>query len=151
MKTYVTLLVCFFVGFSLAQDLTYKPKNPAFGGDTFNYQWMLSSAEAQNLLKDPEAEKGFRQKSELERFKDNLNSQLLSYLSRELFNNQFGTGTNGSGTGTGGTGTAGSLQNGVYTFGSLSVEIYSSNLGLVINILDILTGEETQVIIPGNW
>ena len=150
MKTYLTVLACFFVGFSLAQDLVYKPKNPAFGGDTFNYQWMLSSAEAQNLLKDPEAEKGFRQKSELERFKDNLNSQLLSYLSRELFNNQFGTGTNGSGTGTGGTGTAGSLQNGVYTFGSLSVEIYSSNLGLVINILDILTGEEIQVIIPGN-
>ena len=59
MKTYVTLLVCFFVGFSLAQDLTYKPKNPAFGGDTFNYQWMMSSAEAQNLLKDPDAEKSF--------------------------------------------------------------------------------------------
>jgi curli production assembly/transport component CsgF len=148
MKTYLTLFTCFFVGFSLAQDLVYKPKNPAFGGDTFNYQWMLSSAEAQNLLKDPEAEKGFGQKSELERFKDNLNSQLLSYLSRELFNNQFGTGTNGSGAGTGGI--EENSQNGVYTFGSLSVEIYSSNLGLVINILDIITGEETQVIIPGN-
>lgn len=151
MKTYLTVLACFFVGFSLAQDLVYKPKNPAFGGDTFNYQWMLSSAEAQNLLKDPDEKKGFEQKSELERFKDNLNSQLLSYLSRELFNNQFGTGSSGSGTGsgTGGTGSGG-LQNGVYTFGSLSVEIYSSNLGLVVNILDILTGEETQVIIPGN-
>ena len=148
MKTYLTLFTCFFVGFSLAQDLVYKPKNPAFGGDTFNYQWMLSSAEAQNLLKDPEAEKGFGQKSELERFKDNLNSQLLSYLSRELFNNQYGTGTNGSGAGTGGI--EENSQNGVYTFGSLSVEIYSSNLGLVINILDIITGEETQVIIPGN-
>lgn len=149
MKTYITLLACFFMGFSLAQDLVYKPKNPAFGGDTFNYQWMLSSAEAQNLLKDPEGEKGYGQKSELERFKDNLNSQLLSYLSRELFNNQFGTGTNGSGTGSG-NGTGSDLQNGVYTFGSLSVEIYSSNLGLVVNILDILTGEETQVIIPTN-
>jgi curli production assembly/transport component CsgF len=21
----------------------YKPKNPAFGGDTFNYQWLASS------------------------------------------------------------------------------------------------------------
>lgn len=147
MKTYLTLFACFFVGFSLAQDLVYKPKNPAFGGDTFNYQWMLSSAEAQNLLKDPEGEKGYGQKSELERFKENLNSQLLSYLSRELFNNQFGTGTNGSGNG---TGTSSNSQNGVYTFGSLSVEIYDSNLGLVVNILDILTGEETQVIIPKN-
>lgn len=146
MKTYITLFTCFFISFSLAQNLVYKPKNPAFGGDTFNYQWMLSSAESQNLLKDPDREKGYEQQSELERFRDNLNSQLLSYLSRELFDNQFGTGT--SGTGTSGTGSG--TQNGVYTFGSLSVELYESNLGLVVNILDILTGEETQVIIPRN-
>lgn len=144
MKTYITLFACFFISFSLAQNLVYKPKNPAFGGDTFNYQWMLSSAESQNLIKDPDGEKGYEQQSELERFRDNLNSQLLSYLSRELFDNQFGTGTSGtSGTGSG-------TQNGVYTFGSLSVELYESNLGLVVNILDILTGEETQVIIPRN-
>jgi len=141
MKTYITLFTCFFIGFSVAQNLVYKPKNPAFGGDTFNYQWMLSSAESQNLLKDPDGEKGYEQQSELERFRDNLNSQLLSYLSRELFDNQFGTGTSGTGFGT---------HNGVYTFGSLSVELYESNLGLVVNILDILTGEETQVIIPRN-
>lgn len=145
MRTHITLFACFFIGFSLAQDLVYKPKNPAFGGDTFNYQWMLSSAESQNLFKDPEGEKGFEQKSELERFRENLNSQLLSHLSRELFDNQFGTGTSGTGT-SNGTG----IQNGVYTFGSLSVELYESNLGLVVNILDILTGEETQVIIPRN-
>lgn len=146
MKTYIILFTCFFVGFSWGQNLVYKPKNPAFGGDTFNYQWMLSSAEAQNLLKDPDGDADFEQKSELERFRDNLNSQLLSYLSRELFDNQFGSGTSGTGTSTGGSGT----QNGVYTFGSLSVELYESNLGLVVNILDILTGEETQVIIPRN-
>jgi curli production assembly/transport component CsgF len=145
MKTFIILFAFFFINISLAQDLVYKPKNPAFGGDTFNYQWMLSSAESQNLFKDPESDKGFEQKSELERFKENLNSQLLSHLSRELFDNQFGTGTSGSETGNG-TG----IQNGVYTFGSLSVELYESNLGLVVNILDILTGEETQIIIPRN-
>lgn len=143
MKTYITFVASFFIGFSFAQDLVYKPKNPAFGGDTFNYQWMLSSAEAQNLLKDPADENRFEQKSELEKFRDNLNSQLLSYLSRQLFNNQFGTGTT-SGT------TATETQTGVFTFGSLSVELYESNLGLVVNILDILTGEETQIIIPRN-
>ncbi len=144
MKTLITIITSFFFVCSMAQDLVYKPKNPAFGGDTFNYQWMLSSAESQNLLKDPEGEDGFEQQTDLERFRDNLNSQLLSYLSRELFDNQFGTVTSGtSGTGTG-------TQDGVYTFGSLSVELYQSNLGLVVNILDILTGEETQVIIPRN-
>lgn len=35
-----------------SQGFVYKPKNPAFGGDTFNYQWLLSSAESQNKLKD---------------------------------------------------------------------------------------------------
>ena len=66
MKTYITLFACFFIGFSVAQNLVYKPKNPAFGGDTFNYQWMLSSAESQNLLKDPDGEDGFEQQSDLE-------------------------------------------------------------------------------------
>jgi curli production assembly/transport component CsgF len=53
----------FFLGmllFSLtgfAQDLVYKPKNPAFGGDTFNYQWMIGSAESQNKFKDKQVER----------------------------------------------------------------------------------------------
>lgn len=145
MKLYFYIIAYFSFWSSFGQDLVYKPKNPAFGGDTFNYQWMLSSAESQNLFKDPNMKTGFEQKSELERFRDNLNSQLLSYLSRELFNNEFGTGTAGSGSGTGS-----GLEEGVYTFGSLSVELYESNLGLVVNILDIFTGEETQVIIPRN-
>jgi curli production assembly/transport component CsgF len=51
----------FFVVYSIslagfAQDL-YKPKNPAFGGDTFNYQWMISSAESQNKFKDKQVER----------------------------------------------------------------------------------------------
>ena len=35
-----------------AQDFVYKPVNPAFGGDTFNYNWLLSSANAQNQYED---------------------------------------------------------------------------------------------------
>ena len=36
-----------------SQQFSYEPKNPAFGGDTFNYQWMLSSATSQNSLTAP--------------------------------------------------------------------------------------------------
>jgi curli production assembly/transport component CsgF len=122
-----------------AQDLVYKPKNPAFGGDTFNYQWLLSSADSQNSFKDPEPVNSYAQKSELQRFTENLNSQLLNQLSRSLFEDQFGTGT---GTGSGG------MSEGTYVFGSLSVDVYNSSDGLVVNILDITTGEQTQVIIP---
>ena len=84
MKT-LLLIAFIFVVFvnSNAQDLVDKPKNPAFRGDTFNYQWLLSSAEAQNDFKeDPRA--GFEQKTELERFKENLNNQLLNKISNSF-------------------------------------------------------------------
>lgn len=120
-----------------SQDLVYKPKNPAFGGDTFNYQWLLSSADSQNLFKDPEPVTSYEQKTELQRFTENLNSQLLNQLSRSLFEDQFDTDSG-----------AGGMSEGTYVFGSLSVDVYNSSDGLVVNILDITTGEQTQVIIP---
>ncbi len=126
------LLIAFFLSFALqAQDLVYKPKNPAFGGDTFNYQWLLSSAESQNKLKDDGIETD--SKTELEKFVDNLNSQLLSQVSRSLFAEQFGDD---------------GISEGTYTFGSLSIDVYPSEGGLTISILDTTTGEQTQVIIP---
>ncbi|MFC6097846.1 curli production assembly/transport component CsgF [Flavobacterium qiangtangense] len=113
-----------------AQDLVYKPRNPNFGGDTFNYQWLLSSAESQNKLKDDAPVK--EELSELEQFTENLNTQLLNQVSRQLFTQQFGEG----------------ISEGSYTFGSLSIEVYPSSSGLTISILDTNTGEQTQVIIP---
>ncbi len=131
MKPLFTVIFILLAYAANAQDLVYKPRNPNFGGDTFNYQWLLSSAEAQNKLKDdsnlPET------KTELERFTDNLNSQLLSQVSRSLFAQQFGTD---------------GISEGSYTFGSLNVEVYPSEGGLTVSILDTNTGEQTQVIIP---
>jgi curli production assembly/transport component CsgF len=133
----IYVLFFYIIGLTaIAQDLVYKPKNPAFGGDTFNYQWLLNSADSQNLYKEENKENRFEQKSELQRFTENLNSQLLNQLSKSLFDEQFGT---GSGNG---------MTEGTFVFGSLSVDVYTSNEGLVVNILDIKTGEQTQVIIP---
>ena len=114
-----------------AQDLVYKPKNPAFGGDTFNYQWLASSAESQNKFTD----KSILQptQTELERFTASLNSLLLTQVSNSLFKQQFGTD---------------GIKIGSYTFGSLSVEVYPSSGGLTVEILDTKTGEQTRVIIP---
>jgi curli production assembly/transport component CsgF len=131
MKYIITIILLGIVSSVNAQDLVYKPRNPAFGGDTFNYQWMMSSAEAQNTLKDKSIEK--EEKSDLENFLDNLNSQLLNQITRSLFIEQFGTE---------------GISEGTYTFGSLSVEVYPSTGGLTISILDITTGEQTQVLIP---
>lgn len=134
MRTYIIILFVFCFGLNCnAQDLVYKPRNPAFGGDTFNYTWLLNSAESQNKFREPVDSSPTL--SALEQFKSSLNNQLLSQVSNSLFQQQFGD--NG-------------IVPGSYTFGSLAVNIYPSNLGLVVDILDTDTGEKTQVFIPGN-
>jgi len=130
MKTLISILFCLAAYASFGQQLVYKPVNPAFGGDTFNHQWLLAAANAQNSFKDPDEQDA--EKTELEEFTDNLNRQLLGQLSRSLFTAQLGDG----------------LQEGSFTFGSLALEIFETGEGLVINILDVTTGEQTQIIVP---
>lgn len=115
-----------------AQEMVYKPVNPAFGGDTFNYQWLLSSAEAQNIHEEDNGF-SFDEQSELESFSESLNRQLLNKISSDLFREQFGDGD---------------IQPGTYMFGSLVLDISPSTDGLLINILDTQTGDQTQIIIP---
>ena len=131
MKLLVTTILTLLALSAKGQDLVYKPRNPNFGGDTFNYAWLLSSAEAQNTIKDDAV--AVKPLTELEQFAKNLNSQLLTQVSRSLFTQQFGTD---------------GISEGSYTFGSLNVEVYPSDAGLVVSILDTTTGEQTQVIIP---
>lgn len=115
-----------------SQNLVYKPMNPFFGGDTFNYQQLLAEANAQNDFKD---ETGFdnSKATDLENFTDSLNRQLLNSLSQDLFQQQYGDQSLGVGT---------------YVFGSLVVDITPTTGGLLINILDTKTGEQTQITIP---
>lgn len=135
MKSHLILFCMFCLCWNAnAQALIYKPMNPNFGGDTFNYQMLLSSADAQNDFKE-DTSSAFKQPTQLERFKENLNNQLLNKISNSLFEDQFGS--NG-------------ISQGTYNFGTLSVDVYPSNLGLTVDILDIETGEQTQVIIPGS-
>ena len=54
MKKLLLMLLLSFTAQMFSQQLVYKPKNPNFGGDTFNYQWLLSSAESQNTFEDPD-------------------------------------------------------------------------------------------------
>lgn len=115
-----------------SQNIVYKPINPFFGGDTFNYQQMLAAANAQNDFVD-DGGFDFDQATDLENFTDNLNRQLLNSVSRDLFQQQFGDTQ---------------LTVGTYVFGSLVVEISPGSTGLIVNILDTNTGEQTQIIIP---
>jgi curli production assembly/transport component CsgF len=115
-----------------SQDIVYKAINPFFGGDTFNYQQLLASANAQNSFTEDSAF-SFDQATDLENFAETLNRQLLNSLSQDLFQQQFGDE---------------SLSEGTFVFGSLVVEVSPSSGGLLVNILDTSTGEQTQITIP---
>ncbi|MFK8058095.1 MAG: curli production assembly/transport component CsgF [Saprospiraceae bacterium] len=133
MRKFILLLVvgCFACGLQ-AQDMVYKPKNPAFGGETFNYNWLLSSAQAQNLIEDPE-QVANDQSNTLDDFAENLNRQLLNQLSRQLVTAQFGEE---------------GLEEGNYTFGDFQIDVTTGIEGLIITVFDASIGEQTQVIIP---
>lgn len=130
MKIVISFLLFFVVSLSFGQQLVYKPVNPNFGGNTFNYAWLLSSAEAQNSFTDPSEVED--DDSSIDDFSENLNRQLLGQISRTLLNAELGDG----------------LQEGSFVFGDLAIEVIESAEGLVINILDINTGEQTQIIVP---
>lgn len=115
-----------------AQQLVYKPLNPAFGGDTFNYQWLLSSANAQNPFDDDKNDY-LSDFDAMDSFNQSLNRQILSQLTSSLFEDQFGDGP---------------LQPGNYMLGTLYLDVSESSQGLVVNILDTQTCEQTQIIIP---
>lgn len=135
MKTFIIILTFIAGIFSgKAQQLVYKPINPAFGGDTFNYQWLLSSANAQNQFDEKDDYRSLLDDMDsLNSFSQSLNRQVLSELSRKLFEDQFGEG---------------SIKPGNYLFGSLYLQITSTAQGLLINILDTSTGDQSEVVIP---
>ncbi|MDR6920894.1 MULTISPECIES: curli production assembly/transport component CsgF [Chryseobacterium] len=135
MKTLLIILT-FIAGIfcGKSQQLVYKPINPAFGGDTFNYQWLLSSANAQNQFDEKDDYRSLLDDMDsLNSFSQSLNRQVLSELSRKLFEDQFGEG---------------SIKPGNYLFGSLYLQITSTAQGLLINILDTSTGDQSEVVIP---
>jgi curli production assembly/transport component CsgF len=133
MKKILLLISIAFCACSLyGQDLVYRPVNPAFGGETFNYNWLFSSAQAQDLIEDPDNIFD-TDASTLDDFAESLNRQLLNQLSRDLITSQFGED---------------GIQEGNFVFGDFQVDISTGLDGLIVNIFDASIGEQTQVIIP---
>ena len=134
MKTFLLTVLCLGNCFVAAQQLVYKPINPAFGGDTFNYQWLLSSANAQNPFDEGNSfGDSLGRFDSMNSFTQSLNRQVLSQLTGKLIDDKFGDG---------------GLTPGKYMFGSLFLDVSQASQGLVINILDTQTGEQSQIIIP---
>lgn len=140
MKNVIYTLIAFVfllignLGNVQAQDMVYTPKNPAFGGNPYNYSWMQNSAQAQDKLKDPEAESGSAyNRDPMEDFKNSLNRQILNELSRNLISKQFGED---------------GVTPGSYTVGDYQIDVIEGPGGISINIVDITSGNRTSVTIP---
>jgi len=131
----VLIIVFFFVaGKTYGQKFVYTPKNPAFGGNPYNYSWMLSSAQAQNNIKTTSAAPaGSAVNDPLKNFTASLNSQILSQLSRQIVAKQFGEGA---------------LSAGTYVLGDYQITIGNQSDGLKISILDNKSGSQTTVSVP---
>jgi curli production assembly/transport component CsgF len=136
MKRILTIWLCLLPFMVHAQDFVYTPVNPAFGGNTYNYSWLLNSADAQKkkTSTSTSATNPFDQsQSNLSNFTSNLNNQILNELTSRILQDQFGNF---------------SLQNGQYTVGNYQIDIKQGTQGLDINILDKQTGGQSSITIP---
>lgn len=114
-----------------AQDFVYQPKNPAFGGNPFNYSWLQASATAQNTIPDPV--QASTAQDPLAQFATNLNQQVLNQLTNRLITSQFGSGA---------------IRPGSYTVGSYQVQVSQGASGVVVQVTDTTTGNQTTITIP---
>lgn len=130
--SFVLGVMFLFAGSLKAQDLTFEFVNPAFGGNTFNYQWLLSSADAQNTFEEP-TDLLDLESDPLTEFADDLNRQILNQLSRQLISDQFGEE---------------GLQEGNYLIGSYEISVTSGPSGLTVSIVDLDTGGQTSITVP---
>ncbi|MGV4413409.1 curli assembly protein CsgF [Chryseobacterium sp. T1] len=131
------LFLSFFLlgfGFCFSQQMVYQPVNPAFGGNYLNYSWLLNSANSQNQFASAK-NLGMRSNSSIGNFADSLNRQILSQISRGLFGGELGTAT---------------MKPGVYNLGTMNISISEYFGGLNISIIDINTGEQTNINVPSN-
>jgi curli production assembly/transport component CsgF len=127
---YALVLTCGIGGAAAAQDLTYTPINPSFGGNPFNSSHLLGVAGAQNDYKDPNAPKT---QSQADLFSRQLQSRLLSALAGQVTDAIFGENPQ---------------ERGRITFGGQTIEFVRSLESVQLSITDDTTGEVTRIEIP---
>lgn len=113
-----------------AQDITYSPVNPSFGGSPFNSSHLLGIAGAQKPEK-PKAAKAEATQSEL--FLRQLQSRLLSALAGQVTDSIFGDNPQDHGT---------------ISFGNQLVTFDRGLTTVVLTVVDLAAGTSTVIEIP---
>lgn len=115
---------------ALAQDMSYQPVDPTFGGNPFNSSHLLGVAGAQNNYKDPASSTS---NSQADIFARQLQSRLLSALSTQIVDAIFGDNPQ---------------EHGTISFGGQTIEFVRSLEDVTLTITDTGTGEATTIIVP---
>lgn len=113
---------------AVAQDLSYTPTNPSFGGNPFNSSHLLGVAGAQNDYTAPTSTT-----SQADLFSRQLQSRLLSALASQVTDAIFGENPQESGT---------------ITFGGQTISFVRSLDSVKLSITDDATGTVTDIEIP---
>lgn len=113
-----------------AQDLTYQPVNPTFGGNPFNSAHLLGLANAQNKTRDPNATTS---NSQADIFARQLQSRLLSALSSQIVDAIFGENPQ---------------ERGTISFGGQTITFVRGLENVTLTITNDDTGEVTTIVVP---
>jgi curli production assembly/transport component CsgF len=113
-----------------AQDLTYQPYSPTFGGNPFNSNHILGTANAQNDYRDP---RSTTSNSQADIFARQLQSRLLSALSSQLVDAIFGENPQ---------------ERGTFSFGGQTISFVRGLDEVTITIFTEATGETTTIVVP---
>lgn len=124
------LLLTFWSPSASAQDITYQPVNPTFGGNPFNSGHLLGVANAQNDYRDPRSTSN---QSQADIFARQLQSRLLSALSSQIVDAIFGEDPQ---------------ERGTITFGGQRIDFVRSLTEVTLKITNLETGEVTEIVIP---
>lgn len=114
-----------------AQDITYQPVNPSFGGNPFNSSHLLGIANAQNDYRDPRTVASTNSQADI--FARQLQSRLLSALSSQIVDAIFGENPQQSGT----------IQ-----FGGQTIDFVRGLEEVTLTITNDESGEVTTIVIP---
>ena len=112
-----------------AQQLTYTPINPTFGGNPFNSAHLLGLANSQNQFQEKSS---YSPPTQAQQFAQQLQSSILAGVAQQISTAIFGDNP---------------AQNGTISFGGTKVEFVRALDNVTINITDP-QGVATQIVVP---
>jgi len=113
-----------------ATELTYRPINPSFGGNSPQGNFLIGKAQSQNKHKAPVVDR-----NAIDSFQDSLERRVLSQMAREIVDTSFGEGDFSEG--------------GTFSTDMFSIEVDNSDpFVVIVTIINKDTGEETIIEMP---